>query len=106
MDLEDWSAHKAVSSTTLAPGAPLTTDWPMRLVQGGDYRVVISVTDRNEQTVYTRPTLQFHVARKPVIESSRILPLALSLPLLQCPRAFRRRSSKTTRIWGKSVPYC
>jgi len=82
MDLEDWSAHKAVAGATLAPGAALTTDWPMRLIQSGDYRVVISATDRNEQTVYTSPTLQFHVARKPIIESSRILPVAFGLPLL------------------------
>ena len=82
MDLEDWSAHKAVAGATLAPGAALTTDWPMRLIQSGDYRVVISATDRNEQTVYTSPTLQFHVARKPVVESSRILPVAFGLPLL------------------------
>ncbi len=82
MDLEDWSAHKAVTGTTLAPGTPLSTDWPMRLIQSGDYRVVISVTDRKEQTVYTSPTLQFHVARKLVVESSRILPVALGLPLL------------------------
>jgi hypothetical protein len=82
MDLEDWSAHKAVAGATLAAGASLTADWPMRLIQSGDYRVVISATDRNAQTVYTSPTLQFHVARKPVVESSRILPVALGLPLL------------------------
>ncbi|MCG6863202.1 MAG: hypothetical protein LJE70_18335 [Chromatiaceae bacterium] len=82
MDMEDWGAQKAVTGTRLAPGAPLATDWPIRLIQSGDYRVVISATDRNEQTVYTSPTSQFHVARKPVVESSRILPVALGLPLL------------------------
>ena len=46
MDLEDWSARKAVSGATLAPGASLSTQWPLRLIQGGDYRVVISATDR------------------------------------------------------------
>jgi hypothetical protein len=81
MDLEDWSAHKAVAGPTLGPGASLTTDWPMRVIQSGDYRVVISTTDRNEHIVYTSPTLQFPVARKPVVESSRILPVALGLPL-------------------------
>jgi len=82
MDLEDWSAHKAVTGTTLAPGASVDTDWPMRLIQSGDYRVVISSTDRNEKAVFTSPTIQFHVARKPVVESSRILPVAIGLPLL------------------------
>lgn len=82
MDLEDWSAHKAVTGTTLAPGAQLQTQWPMRLIQSGDYRVVISATDRNNKTVFTSPTIQFHVGQKPVVESRRILPVALGIPLL------------------------
>ncbi|MCK7549665.1 hypothetical protein ACFQGA_15025 [Marinobacter koreensis] len=82
MDLEDWSAHKAVTGTTLQPGATLNTQWPMRLIQNGDYRVVISTTDRNNKTVFTSPTLQFHVTQKPVVESTRILPVALGIPLL------------------------
>lgn len=82
MDLEDWSAHKAVSGATLSPGSMLNTKWPVRLIQSGDYRVVISVTEQNEHTVYTSPTLQFHITRKPVIQSSRILPVALGIPLI------------------------
>ncbi len=81
MDLEDWSAHKAVTGTTLAPGGSLQTNWPVRLIKQGDYRVVISATDRNDKTVFTSPTIQFHVAQKPVVESRRILPVALGLPL-------------------------
>lgn len=82
MDLEDWSAHKAVTGTSLTPGGKLDTQWPMRLIQSGDYRVVISATDRKDKTVFTSPTIQFHVARKPVVESGRILPVALGVPLL------------------------
>jgi len=82
MDLEDWSAHKAITGTRLGPGATLQTEWPMRLIQHGDYRVVISVTDRNQNRVHTSPMLQFHVTQKPVVESSRILPVALGVPLL------------------------
>ena len=82
MDLEDWSAHKAVTGTTLAPGTSIDTEWPIRLIQNGDYRVVISATDRNNKSVFTSPTIQFHVAQKPVVESSRILPVAIGLPLL------------------------
>lgn len=82
MDLEDWSAHKAITGMRLGPGATLQTEWPMRLIQHGDYRVVISVTDRNQNRVHTSPMLQFHVTQKPVVESSRILPVALGVPLL------------------------
>lgn len=82
MDLEDWSAHKAITGAKLEPGAKLKTDWPMRLIQHGDYRVVISVTDRNRNRVHTSRMLQFHVSRKPVVESSRILPVAFGVPFL------------------------
>lgn len=82
VDLEDWSAHKAVTGARLGPGQSLNTEWPMRLIRGGDYRVVISVTDRNRQTVTTSPTIEFHVKQKPVIQSSRILPVAAGVPLL------------------------
>lgn len=81
MDLEDWSAHKAVSGARLNTGARLKTVWPMRLIQSGDYRVLISATDRMHNTVYTSPMFQFHIAPKPVVESARILPVALGVPL-------------------------
>jgi hypothetical protein len=81
MDLEDWSALKAVTGAKLAPGASLETDWPMRLIQQGDYRVVVSVTTRNQQAVKTSPTVEFHVMQKPMVQSSRILPVALGIPV-------------------------
>lgn len=82
MDLEDWSAHKAVTGAALAPGAALETDWPMRLIQSGDYRVVITVTARDQRSVNTSPIVEFHVTPKPTVQSSRILPVALGVPLL------------------------
>ena len=82
VDLEDWSAHKAVTGAALKPGVSLRTDWPMRLIKGGDYRVVVSVTDRGSHTVFTSPTIQFHVLQKPVLQSGRVLPVAAGVPLL------------------------
>jgi len=82
MDLEDWSAHKAVTGAALKPGQSLRTDWPMRLIKGGDYRVVVSVTDRSSHTVYTSSTIQFHVRQKPVLKTTRVLPVAAGVPLL------------------------
>jgi hypothetical protein len=81
VDLEDWSAHQAVSHVTLAPGTQLTVDWPMRLIQSGDYRVVISAVERDTPHVITSPFIDFRVRRKPVVESRRILPVALGVPL-------------------------
>ncbi|MFY9708408.1 MAG: hypothetical protein WAJ95_21025 [Desulfobacterales bacterium] len=82
VDLEDWSAHKAVTGATLEPGQSLRTDWPMRLIKGGDYWVVVSVADRSSHTVFTSPTIQFHVLQKPVLQSGRVLPVAAGVPLL------------------------
>jgi hypothetical protein len=82
VDLEDWSAHKAVTGATLGPGQSLRTDWPMRLIKGGDYRVVVSVTDRGSNTVFTSPTIQFHIRQKPVLQAGRVLPVAAGVPLL------------------------
>ena len=82
VDLEDWSALKAVTGASLKPGESLRTDWPMRLIKGGDYRVVVSVTDRGSHTVFTSPTIQFHVRQKPVLQAGRVLPVAAGVPLL------------------------
>ena len=54
----------------------------MRLIKGGDYRVVVSVTDRGSNKVFTSPTLQFHVRQKPVLQAGRVLPVAAGVPLL------------------------
>ena len=81
VDLEDWSAHKAVTGVSLQPGQHLQTNWPMRLIKGGDYRVMISATDRNGRQVYTSPTVQFHVRAKPVLKAGRVLPVAAVMPL-------------------------
>jgi hypothetical protein len=82
LDLEDWSAHKAVTQASLAPGNQITVEWPMRLIQAGDYRVVISTVERNTPHIITSPFVDFHVKRKPVVESQRILPIAISAPLV------------------------
>jgi hypothetical protein len=82
VDLEDWSAHKAITGATLKPGQSLRTDWPMRLIKGGDYRVVVSVTVRGGRRVFTSPTVQFHVRQKPVLQTGRVLPVAVGVPVL------------------------
>jgi hypothetical protein len=82
MDLEDWSAHKAVAGANLEPGGTLRTGWPMRLIKNGDYRVVVSVTDRGGDRVYTSPTVQFHVRQKPMLKAGRVVAVAAGVPVL------------------------
>lgn len=96
VDLEDWSAHKAVTQAVLQPGRQVNVEWPMRLIQAGAYRVVISAVDRETGHVMTSPFVDFQVRRKPVVESSRILPVAFGVPALvlgvMALRLYRRRA--------------
>jgi hypothetical protein len=82
VDLEDWSAHKAVTAASLPPGHSIETDWPMRLIQAGTYRVVISAMTQGESGLAASPSVEFSVRQKAVVESQRILPVALGIPLL------------------------
>ncbi len=91
VDLEDWSAHKAVTTAALAPGASIETDWPMRLIQAGHYRVVVSAASRDGAALTASPFADFTVRQKPVVESRRVLPIALGIPLLIGVSMFRRR---------------
>jgi hypothetical protein len=82
MDLEDWSALRAVAGARLEPGQRLESIWPMRLVQGGQYRVVVSVTVGGVDSVFTSPTVEFTVREKPMLESGRVMLVAALLPLI------------------------
>lgn len=82
VDLEDWSAHKALAAASLAAGRGIETDWPMRLIQAGRYRVVVSAASRDGTRLVASPFVDFSVRPKPVVESRRVIPVALGLPLL------------------------
>ncbi len=94
VDLEDWSALKAVTRASVSSGDRIQTDWPMRLIQAGDYRVVVSAVSRGADRVVTSPFADFHVRRKPVVESRRILPVALGMPFLMGGLVLVRRARK------------
>lgn len=91
VDLEDWSAHKALVIPSLKPDDSIETDWPMRLIQSGTYRVVVSATSRAGTTLAVSPFADFTVREKPVVESRRVLPVALGLPVLIVGAMFWRR---------------
>ena len=82
VDLEDWSEHRAVSVAGLAPGQTIQTDWPLRLIQSGTYRVVVSAVSRASAGLTAGPFADFVVREKPVVESARVLPVAIGLPML------------------------
>ena len=82
VDLEDWSAHKAVTQKTLASGGKIDTEWPMRLIQAGEYRVIISAVTRDSKELTPSPPVDFTIRPKPVVESARVLPVAFGIPFL------------------------
>jgi hypothetical protein len=91
IDLEDWSAHKAVTAGSLAPGQTLATDWSLRLIQAGNYRVVVSAVSRDSTEIVASPFSDFVVRQKPVVESERVLPVALGVPILLAGAMLWRR---------------
>lgn len=82
VDLEDWSAHKAITKDALLSGASVETVWPMRLIQPGRYRVVVSAVSRNGVELTPSPFVDFTVRAKPIIESARAVPVAFGVPLI------------------------
>jgi hypothetical protein len=97
VDLEDWSAHKAIAAASLKPGAAIDTDWPMRLIQAGHYRVVVSAASRSGAALTVSPFADFAVREKPVVESQRVLPVALGIPLLLGAAMLWRRRQQRRR---------
>ena len=82
VDLEDWSAHKTVTIPSLAPGQAIQTEWPMRLIASGHYRVVVSAAAARGGPLTPSPFVDLTVRAKPVVESSRVLPVAIGVPAL------------------------
>ena len=95
LDLEDWSAQKAVTRATLPPGGTIEIDWKLRLIQGGHYRLVASAASRGGELA-TSPLADFSVQRKPVVESSRVLPVAFGVPLLLLALLLHRSGLSST----------
>jgi hypothetical protein len=82
VDLEDWSAHKAEAFAQLAPGQTIDSEWPIRLIQAGHYRVAVTASAADVPTLAVSPPLTFVVEEKPVVDSNRVLPVAGGMPLL------------------------
>lgn len=82
LDLEDWSAQKAVRIDVLQPGQSNTQDWPMRLIQAGRFGVALTVVDPREKQPVISDLLGFDVQSKPTLSSGRIVPVAVGVPAL------------------------
>jgi hypothetical protein len=82
VDLEDWSAQKAVRIDQLAPGETQRQDWPMRLIRAGRFGVALTGVDSLENRPVVSELVPFDIQTRPTVASSRILPVAVGEPLL------------------------
>ncbi len=81
IDLEDWSANKALTIASLPSGGVAQSDWSLRLIAPGTYRVLVSAATRDAPVPAIGSGAIFRVAAKPVVDSGRVLPVAIGVPL-------------------------
>lgn len=82
VDLEDWSAQKAVHIDRLECNASFVSQWPMRLIQSGRYGVFVTAVLPQETQPVTSSIVHFDIQPKKTIVPSRIWPVAIGVPLL------------------------
>lgn len=82
VDLEDWSAEKALRVDRLLPGETKTHAWSIRLIQAGKFGVALTAVDPTEQKPVVSPLVHFDIQSKRLLASKRILPVAIGEPLL------------------------
>ncbi|MHB9071913.1 MAG: hypothetical protein ACYC6G_00155 [Desulfobaccales bacterium] len=82
VDLEDWSAQKAVRLDRLNPGATDFRNWGMRLIQAGKYGVALTVVDPKENRPIVSDLVPFEIQPKVTLVAGRVLPVAIGEPLL------------------------
>lgn len=82
VDLEDWSAQKAIRINILEPGATESRNWNMRLIMAGKYGAALTVVNPTENRPIISNLVHFEVKPKPTLISSRVLSVAIGVPLL------------------------
>jgi len=82
VDLEDWSAQKAVRLDRLNPGATDFRNWGMRLIAAGKYGVALTVVDPREPRPIVSDLVPFEIQPKATLVAGRVLLVAIGEPLL------------------------
>ncbi len=97
VDLEDWSAHRAITVGSLAPGQSRDVSWSLRLVKGGNYVVYANAIEQGSSQAATGPEVPLDVKAQKNLNPGGVLPVALGVPVvagaaLFGPVLLRRRS--------------
>jgi hypothetical protein len=97
MDLEDWSANKAIKVDAIPPHGTYEGKWPMRLIDSGSYVAYITVVDKNDNIPMSSAMSRLEIKRVLRLNPNNVLPVALGEPLLIGIAfmiiSFRRRKS-------------
>ena len=81
MDLEDWSANKAIKIDTIPPHVTYEGQWPMRLIDSGSYVAYITVVDKNDNIPISSPMSRLKVKRVLRLNPNNVLPVAIGEPV-------------------------
>ncbi len=82
MDLEDWSANKAIKIDAIPPHGTYEGKWPMRLIDSGSYVAYITVVDKNDNSPVSSAMSHLEVKRIIRLNPHNILPVAIGEPIL------------------------
>ena len=82
MDLEDWSANRAVKVETIAPHATYEGKWPMRLIDSGSYVAYITAVDKNSSSPVSSTMSHLEIRRILRLNPNNVLPVAVGEPIL------------------------
>lgn len=82
VDLEDWSAPRAVKIDTLAPGQSRDASWKLRLIKGGDYVVYASAVAQGSTTAAVGKEVPLLVFATRNLNPGGVLTVAVGVPLL------------------------
>jgi hypothetical protein len=81
MDLEDWSANKAIKIDTIPPHGIYEGQWPIRLIDSGSYVAYITVVDKNDNIPISSPMSRLKVKRVLRLNPNNLLPVAIGEPV-------------------------
>jgi hypothetical protein len=82
VDLEDWSAHRAITIPSLAPGQSKDVSWSLRLVKGGNYVVYANSIVRGSTRASVGQEVPLFVKTKQNLNPGGVLPVALGVPVV------------------------
>ncbi len=82
VDLEDWSAQKAVHLARIEGRSSSNEQWSMRLIQSGHYGLFVTAVSDMDIKPLTSDIVFFDIRPKKTVIPSRIWPVAMGVPLL------------------------